>query len=140
MPKTFTLTWSKALTRGPIFKRIEKRAALQGKKNEFIEAEETLERDLATVRANWTATRHVVQSNIQSYVECEDRIKHYTNLCSSILIVEQYTEYKNQLYRLTSIKKGYDVSHPAANLASNALYASYVQSQIEVDASKLPTN
>ena len=73
-------------------------------------------------------------------MECEDRIKHYSKLCSSIPTIELYTEYKTWLDRLESIKKGYDVSHLAAHLASNASYVSYVQSQTEVDASKLPTN
>ena len=84
MPKEFAFTWLEALTRGPIFKQIEERAVLQGEQNEFLEAEETLERDLATANENWAATRHVVQTNIQLYVECEDQIKHYSNLCSSI--------------------------------------------------------
>ena len=140
MPKEFAFTWLEALTRGPIFKRIEERAVLQGEQNEFLEAEETLERDLATANENWAATRHVVQTNIQLYVECEDQIKHYSKLCSSIPTIELYTEYKNWLDRFKSIKKGYDVSHLAAHLASNASYVSYVQSQTELDTYKLPTN
>ena len=35
MPKEFAFTWLEALTRGPIYKRIEERAALQGEQNEF---------------------------------------------------------------------------------------------------------
>ena len=63
---TFTLTWQEALTRGPIFKRINERETLELKKTEFVLAQQKLECDLATVYAEWTVTRNVVKNNNQA--------------------------------------------------------------------------
>ena len=73
MPPKLPLTWRKALIRGPDFRAIVEKKALNLEKQELVSITQILERDLTTGDAEWTATFDVFNNNNNNnHQACKD--------------------------------------------------------------------